>query len=156
MKFFNAFLSKQVVLRRHCPCAVQMQSQRTAPRIDAQASENRTGIRRWWPGLDEEEQPDPWESPRFSLERKKSEWPWVYEKKDKPSLRISALGVLAVVIGRQLFQQTDAKPPSGSACGTIALSQTSRDQGGGGVDPESDKQGLRLIGQRRYNWIRSS
>ena len=34
----------------------------TAPRVDAQASEDRTGMGGWAPELDEEGRPDPWRS----------------------------------------------------------------------------------------------
>ena len=48
-------------------------------------------------------QPDPWLSPRYSLELQRQDWEWVFAESDKPSLIISTLEALAVVIGLKLF-----------------------------------------------------
>ena len=49
-------------------CATRMLPTDTSPRVDAQASETRTGIGGWLPVLDTRLVPDPWLSPWFSVE----------------------------------------------------------------------------------------
>ena len=70
---------------------------------DAQACEGRSGIGGWAPVKNSEEKLDPWLSPCFRYELTRSDWQWIYERGDKPSLTISALETLAVLISLKLF-----------------------------------------------------
>ena len=44
VRFFLKYPSDQIARRRHYPCEVEMQFLANAPRVDAQASETRTGL----------------------------------------------------------------------------------------------------------------
>ena len=46
---------------------------------------------------------DPWLSPWFSYELTRTDWPWIFERGDKPSLIISTLEALAVLTRLKLF-----------------------------------------------------
>ena len=81
----------------------------TAPRVDAQASEDRTGIGGWAPELDEEGCPYPWRSRWHSHEITKTEWPWIFERSDKPARVISTIEALAVLMGLKLFHGDEAQ-----------------------------------------------
>ena len=98
VSFFLAHLSRQIEENRHHSCATEQRSSAVSPRVDAQASESRTGLGGWFPVLDENGTPDPWRSPWFSIEGTEEEWPWVYEKGGRPALIISTLEALAVLI----------------------------------------------------------
>ena len=87
------------------PCASVLRSAETAPRVDAQATETRTGVGGWWPVVDESGVPDPARSPWFSLEVTKEQWPWVYAKSERPALVISTLESLAVLLALKCFFQ---------------------------------------------------
>ena len=52
---------------------------------------------------------DPWLSPWFSCELTRTDCPWIFERGDKPSLIISTLEALAVLIGLKLFFGDDTK-----------------------------------------------
>ena len=103
VSFFLAHLSRQIEENRHYSCATEQRSSAVSPRVDAQASESRTGLGGWLPVLDENGTPDPWRSPWFSIEVTEEEWPWVYEKGGRPALIISTLEALAVLISLRLF-----------------------------------------------------
>ena len=103
VSFFLAHLSRQIEENRHYSCATEQRSSAVSPRVDAQASESRTGLGGWLPVLDENGAPDPWSSPWFSIEVTEEEWPWVYEKRGRPALIISTLEALAVLISLRLF-----------------------------------------------------
>ena len=74
-----------------------------SPRVDAQASETRTGIGGWLPVLNARGVPDLWLSPWFSVEITPEVLPWVYEKGGKPSLIISTLEALAVLVSLKIY-----------------------------------------------------
>ena len=99
VKYFLRYLSRQVSLSRHYNCAMMMRPWDTAPRVDAQASQDRTGIGCWAPELDEEGRPDPWRSRWYSHEINKAEWPWIFERSDKPARVISTMEALAALMG---------------------------------------------------------
>ena len=107
VKFFLSHLAAQIAICRHYPCAVEMHSWDTAPRVDAQASEGRSGIGGWAPVRNEEGKLDPWLSPWFSYELTRKDW--IYERGDKPSLVISTLEALAVLISLKLFFGNEPK-----------------------------------------------
>ena len=69
-----------------------------APRGDAQASSDRTGIGGWFPHVDQSGQVNVKSSRWFSLEITKDEWPWVFEKSSKLALTISTLEALVVSV----------------------------------------------------------
>ena len=75
VSFFLRFLARQVEQRRHYPCAVRTFSASSAPRLDAQASAERTGIGGWLPSVRQDGTLDLWTSPWFSLELKRESWP---------------------------------------------------------------------------------
>ena len=102
VSFFLAHLSKQIEENRHCSCATEQRSSAVSPRVDAQASESRTGLGGWLPVLDQNGTPDPWRSPWFSIEVTEEEWPWVHEKGGRPAPIISTLEALAVLIPLRL------------------------------------------------------
>ena len=108
VKNFLRYLSRQVSLPHHCNCAMMMHPWDTAPRVDAQASQDRTGIGGWAPELDEEGRPDPWRSPGCSHEITKAEWPWIFERSDKPARVISTIEALAVLMGLKPFHGDEA------------------------------------------------
>ena len=56
-------LATQLELCRHCSCAVEIHSWETAPRVDAQVSEKRTGIGGWAPVMNSEENSTPGSHP---------------------------------------------------------------------------------------------
>ena len=67
-------------------------------RIDAQASAQRTGIGGWFPVVNSTGILDPWLSCWFSLEISKCDVPWIFDKGDKPTLVISTLEALAILV----------------------------------------------------------
>ena len=73
------------------------------PRVDAQASADRTGIGGWLPVEDGSGKIDVRLSPWFSIELTKEQRPWVHEKADRPALLISSLEALAVLMALKLF-----------------------------------------------------
>ena len=103
VSFILQYLALQVEEERHYSCAAKLRPAATAPRVDAQASGERTGVGGWLPALDEHGVPDPSRSPWFSLEVKKEHWPWVYAKGDEPALVISTLEALAVLLAMKTF-----------------------------------------------------
>ena len=86
VKFFLSHLATQLELCRHHSCAMEIHSWETAPSVDAQASKDRTGIGGWAPVMNSEGSLDPWLSPWFSYELARTDWPWIFERGDKPSL----------------------------------------------------------------------
>ena len=74
-----------------------------APRVDAQASLERTGIGGWRRVKDKNGNIDTRLSPWFSVEIRREDWPWIYERDDKPALVISTLEALAIFIALKLF-----------------------------------------------------
>ena len=71
--------------------------------MDAQASEGRSGIGGWAPVRNTKGDLDLWLSPWFSCELTRKDWPWIDERGDIPSLIISILEALAVLISLKLF-----------------------------------------------------
>ena len=120
--FILRHLSNQVERERHFSYATRMLSTDTSPRVDAQASESRTGIGGWLPVLNTQGIPDPWLSPWFSVEIAPEVLPWVYEKGGKPSLIISTLEALAVLVSLKMFY--GEQPESGKKKVTVAPTWT--------------------------------
>ena len=73
------------------------------------------GIGGWRPVKDKNGNIDTRLSPWFSVEIRREDWPWVYERDDKPALVISTLEGLAILIALKLFcgsTSTDRKKVS--------------------------------------------
>ena len=97
VKFFLSHLSAQNGICRHYTCAVEIHSWDTAPRVDAQASEGRSGIGGWAPVRNTEGELDPWLSSWFSHGLTRKDWPWICE------IVISTLEALAALFSLKLF-----------------------------------------------------
>ena len=69
-----------------------------ALRVDARASDDRTGIGGWCPGVGTDGNINVWSSPWYSLEMKQHVWPWVFEKGYRSELIISTLEALALLV----------------------------------------------------------
>ena len=72
------------------------------PRVDAQASDTRTGIGGWFPARDQECRLSPWLSSWFSLEITRKDFPWIFEKGNRPSLVMSTLEAFAMLVALKL------------------------------------------------------
>ena len=103
VSFILRYLARQVERNRHYPCAVNQLPAEHLPRVDAQASRERTGIGGWLPVCDEFGRISTARSPWFSLEITRDMLPWVYAKGDKPALVIATLEALAVVVSLRAF-----------------------------------------------------
>ena len=86
VKFILRYLADQVTNQRHYQCSSMLTTTECLPRVDGQASAQRTGIGGWFPVANSTGTLDPWLSSWFSLEITKSDFPWIFEKGDKPSL----------------------------------------------------------------------
>ena len=76
-------------------------------RVDAQASSGRTGVGGWFPQRGQDGKIDVRGSRWFSLELKEEDWPSVYSWGRKPTLIISTLEALAVLVTlKLLFEET--------------------------------------------------
>ena len=103
VSFILRYLANQLRRQRHCNCESSVLQSEYAPRVDAQASLERTGIGGWRPVKDKNGNIDTRLSPWFSVEIRREDWPWIYERDDKPALVISALEALAILIALKLF-----------------------------------------------------
>ena len=110
VSFFLRYLSRQVRQSRHDPCAEELRPAAQAPRVDAQASDERTGIGGWLPFVRDDGTLDKWQSRWFSAEIRKEDWPWIFEKDGRPALVISTLEALAVLVGLKLFYGSEPQP----------------------------------------------
>ena len=89
-------------MKRHYNCGTKISSAGCSPRVDAQASDSRTGIGGWFPALDEDGRLSTWRSSWFSLEIIREDFPWVFEKGNRPSLIISTLEALALLVALKI------------------------------------------------------
>ena len=62
----------------------------------------RTGTGGWFPALDEDGRLSTWRSSWFSLEITREDFPWVFEKGNRPSLIISTLEALAFLVALKI------------------------------------------------------
>ena len=74
--------------------------------VDAQASSERTGIGGWLPDVGKDGRPRTHTSLLFSHEINRDELPWIFERSGKPSLMISSLEALAVIVALKVFFPT--------------------------------------------------
>ena len=100
--FILRYLSSEILKKRHYLCGARYTTAECIPRVDAQASSTRTGVGGWYPARNSKGELDPWCSDWFSLEISKEDFPWIFEKGDKPSLVISTLEALAILISLKL------------------------------------------------------
>ena len=103
VRFILNFIAEEVSETRHYPCDSVLRSQPCSPRVDAQASGDRTGVGGWLPHSDEQGRADPRQSYWFSLEVTPEDFPWVFVRGRKPSQIISTLEALAVLLSLRLF-----------------------------------------------------
>ena len=109
ISFILSYLSRQIAQCRHFPCAVRVEAIDIAPRVDGQASAERTGIGGWLPDVGDDGRPRTRTSLWFSHGITQDEIPWIYDRSGKPSLMISSLEALAVIVALKIFF------PSGSS-----------------------------------------
>ena len=102
VSFILKYLSREISLKRHYDCGTKISSVDCTPRVDAQASDSRTGIGGWFPALDEDGRLSTWRSSWFSLEITREDFPWVFEKGNRPSLIISTLEALALLVALKI------------------------------------------------------
>ena len=101
--FFLNILATQMEECRHTSCVEVLLSSTSAPQVDAQPSETRTGIGGWLPTLRADGTIDTKASLWFSLEIREEDFPWIFEKSGKPALVISTLETLAVLVALKVF-----------------------------------------------------
>ena len=78
--FILRYLSKEIMKRRHYLCGMKLTSADCIPRVDKQASTERTGIGGWFLARNNSGKLDQWCSDWFPLEVTKEHFPWVFEK----------------------------------------------------------------------------
>ena len=102
VSFILQYLSAEISKKRHYQCGTRITTADCSPRVDAQASADRTGIGGWFPTRDLDGNLDPWLSQWFSLEVTFEEVPWIFEKGQRSSLVISTLEALAMLVALKL------------------------------------------------------
>ena len=100
--FILRYLSCEIAKKRHHLCGTRITASECIPRVDAHASARQTGIGGWFPARNEKGELVPWCSDWFSLEITKEDFPWIFEKRDRPSLVISTLEALAMLVALKL------------------------------------------------------
>ena len=86
-----------------------MRDNMKAIRVDAQASDQRTGIGGWYPEVDMFGKPDTYGPKWFAFEVTKEDFPWILQRDDSPSRVISTLEALGVLVALKL--KFEADPP---------------------------------------------
>ena len=81
--FFLRFLAGAVERERHSRCAATLVQEERAPRVDAQASDERTGVGGWLPAEGPDGSPEPACSYWFSEEIRQEDFPWVFKRDGK-------------------------------------------------------------------------
>ena len=71
-------------------------------KVDAQASDLRARIGGWFPTRGCDGNISVWDSPWFSMEVAQKDFPWGYEKGNKPSLVTSTIEALAIIVALRL------------------------------------------------------
>ena len=100
--FILRYLAGQIQLQRHYECGTFYSTDSCAPRVDAQASDVRAGLGGWFPTRGSDGVISVWDSPWFSMEVAQKDFPWVYERGNKPSLVFSTIEALAIVAALKL------------------------------------------------------
>ena len=86
---------------RYIASAEEIRDHMRAIRVDAQASDQRTGIGGWYPEVDVKGKPDTHDS-KFAFEVTKEDFPWICQRDDTPSRVISTLEALGVLVALKL------------------------------------------------------
>ena len=102
LQYLSAEISKKKKKKRHFQCGTRITTADCSPRVDAQASSTRTGIGGWFLARDSDGNLSPWHSQWFSFEVTREDFPWIFEKGQRPSLVISTLEALAILIALKL------------------------------------------------------
>ena len=88
--------------------AILLQEER-APRVDAQASDERAGVGGWLPAVGPDGRPDPGHSYWFSEEVTLETFPWVFKKEGKAARVTATLEALAMLLAvRSFFPKSQA------------------------------------------------
>ena len=101
--FFQRFLAGAVERERHSQCAATLVQEERAPRVDAQASDERTGVGGWLPAEGPDGRPDPSQSYWFSEEIRAQDFPWVFKRDGKAARVIATLEALAMLLAVRAF-----------------------------------------------------
>ena len=110
MAFILRYLAGEISKKSHYQCGVKLTSADCTPRVDAQASDGRAGIGGWFPACDQEGRLSQWLSSWFSLEITCQDFPWIFEKGNRPSLVISTLEAFAMLVALKLKFGQDPEP----------------------------------------------
>ena len=102
VSFILKYLAGEISKTRHYKCGTKLSTAECTPRVDAQASDTRTGIGGWFPVRDPEGKLSPWLSALFSMEITREDFPWIFEKGDRPSRIISTLEAFAMLVALKL------------------------------------------------------
>ena len=81
--FFLRFLAGAVERERQSQCAAILFQEERAPRVDAQASDERAGVGGWLPAVGPSGRPDPGHSYWFSEEITPEAFPWVFKREGR-------------------------------------------------------------------------
>ena len=109
VRLFLRNLADQVSGSRHYNCENSLESTTVAPRVDAQATSDRTGIGGWFPQRGQDGKIDVRGSRWFSLKLKEEDWSWVYSWGRRPALVISTLEALAVLVALKLLYRESTR-----------------------------------------------
>ena len=101
--FFLRFLARSVEQERHCQCAATVVHEERAPRVDAQASDERTGVGGWLPTMGTDGRPDRGHSYWFSEEITPEVFPWVFRREGKATRVIATLEALEMLLAVRSF-----------------------------------------------------
>ena len=102
VSFILRYFAGEISKKRHYKCGTKITTSDCSPRVDAQASDTRTGIGGWFPARDQEGRLSPWLSSWFSLEITREDFPSIFEKGNRPSLVISTLEAFAMLVALKL------------------------------------------------------
>ena len=108
--FILRYWAGEISKKRHYKCGTRITTADCTPRVDAQASDSRTGTGGWFPARDQAGNLGPWLSSWFSLEITREEFPWIFEKGNRPSLVISTLEAFAMLVALKLRFGQDPDP----------------------------------------------
>ena len=103
--FILRYLAGEISKKRHYKCRTRITTADCTPRVDAQASDCRTGI-----GRDQEGRLSSWLSSWFSLEFTREDYPRIFDKGNRPSLAMSTLGAFAMLVALKLKFGHDLEP----------------------------------------------
>ena len=104
VSFFLRITARSVEQERHTQYGAAVVREEGGPRVDAQASDDRTSVGGWLPAAGPDGRPDPAYSYWFSEEVTEQDFPWVSRKDGKAASVIATLEALAMLLAvRALF-----------------------------------------------------